>query len=100
MPPYPIHIPPHGKDWKETYAAQHGFYGSMMNTLGTCVGTCGMIPCCPFPNPFKNVNQGSVGLISRFGLFYKVSCCLSLCRLCADLVEGCRPWSSQGQRVL
>jgi len=50
---------------------EHGFYGSMMNALGSCVGTLGMIPCCPLPNPFKNVQQGSVGLISRFGQFYK-----------------------------
>lgn len=50
---------------------EHGFYGSMMNGLGSCVGTLGMIPCCPFPNPFKNIDQGSVGLVSRFGQFYK-----------------------------
>jgi erythrocyte band 7 integral membrane protein len=36
----------------------HGFYGSMMQTLGSCVGFCGAIPCCPFPNPFKEVHQG------------------------------------------
>lgn len=28
-------------------------------------------PCCPLPNPFKSVKQGSVGLVSRFGQFYK-----------------------------
>jgi len=78
----------------------HGFYGSMMQSLGSCVGFCGAIPCCPFPNPFKEVRQGqfswidsppsihhfcsvpslivlflfltgSVGLVSRFGQFYK-----------------------------
>ncbi|WVQ93925.1 hypothetical protein IAU59_001003 [Kwoniella sp. CBS 9459] len=54
-----------------TGSIQHGFYGSMMNALGACVGNCGMIPCCPFPNPFKEVTQGSVGLVSRFGQFYK-----------------------------
>jgi len=54
-----------------TGSVTHGFYGSMMNGLGACIGTIGMIPCCPFPNPFKNVDQGSVGLISRFGQFYK-----------------------------
>jgi len=32
---------------------------------------CGAVPCCPFPNPFKNVQQGSVGLVTRFGQFYK-----------------------------
>jgi regulator of protease activity HflC (stomatin/prohibitin superfamily) len=31
-----------------------------------------MIPCCCIcPNPYKRVEQGSVGLISRFGQFYK-----------------------------
>lgn len=54
-----------------TGSIEHGFYGSMMNGLGACIGTIGMIPCCPFPNPFKNVDQGSVGLVSRFGQFYK-----------------------------
>jgi erythrocyte band 7 integral membrane protein len=66
----------------------HGFYGSMMQTLGTCIGFCGAIPCCPLPNPFKEVHQGrslyttvpffylstftgSVGLVSRFGQFYQ-----------------------------
>ncbi|KAJ7617312.1 hypothetical protein FB45DRAFT_841154 [Roridomyces roridus] len=49
----------------------HGLYGSLLQTLGTCVGICGMVPCCPFPNPFRRVHQGSVGLVSRFGQFYK-----------------------------
>lgn len=49
----------------------HGIYGSMMQALGVCVGFCGAIPCCPFPNPFRNIQQGSVGLVTRFGQFYK-----------------------------
>ncbi|THH13286.1 hypothetical protein EW146_g6919 [Bondarzewia mesenterica] len=49
----------------------HGVYGSLLQVLGSCVGCCGAIPCCPFPNPFREVNQGSVGLVSRFGKFYK-----------------------------
>ncbi|KAI0307223.1 hypothetical protein B0F90DRAFT_1852581 [Multifurca ochricompacta] len=49
----------------------HGIYGSMMQTLGTCIGFFGAVPCCPCPNPFKEVRQGSVGLVSRFGQFYK-----------------------------
>ncbi|KAJ7690379.1 hypothetical protein B0H17DRAFT_1065078 [Mycena rosella] len=32
--------------------------------LGSIVGVCGMVPCCPFPNP-------SARLVSRFGQFYK-----------------------------
>ncbi|WVQ82948.1 hypothetical protein IAT38_005084 [Cryptococcus sp. DSM 104549] len=54
-----------------TGGIQHGFYGSMLNGLGACIGNIGMIPCCPCPNPFKEVGQGSVGLVSRFGKFYK-----------------------------
>jgi len=43
----------------------------MMHCLGSCVGFLGSIPCCPCPNPFKSVQQGSVGLVQRFGQFYK-----------------------------
>ncbi|KAJ7715020.1 hypothetical protein DFH07DRAFT_368968 [Mycena maculata] len=49
----------------------HGLYGSLLQGLGSVVGVCGMVPCCPFPNPFREVQQGSVGLVSRFGQFYK-----------------------------
>ncbi|KAF7352177.1 hypothetical protein MVEN_01180900 [Mycena venus] len=49
----------------------HGLYGSLMHGLGVITGLCGMIPCCPCPNPFREVQQGSVGLVSRFGQFYK-----------------------------
>ncbi|CAK9783542.1 unnamed protein product [Cutaneotrichosporon oleaginosum] len=50
---------------------QHGFYGNMLSSLGSCIGMLGQFPCCPLPNPYKEVHQGSVGLISRFGQFYK-----------------------------
>ncbi|KAF9450145.1 hypothetical protein P691DRAFT_798507 [Macrolepiota fuliginosa MF-IS2] len=49
----------------------HGLYGSLLQGLGSIVGLCGAVPCCPFPNPFREVHQGSVGLVSRFGQFYK-----------------------------
>lgn len=66
----------------------HGIYGSFLQGLGTVVGFFGAVPCCPFPNPFRNVQQGreyftfrptivshtapgSVGLVTRFGQFYK-----------------------------
>ncbi|KAG8798641.1 hypothetical protein FRC16_006827 [Serendipita sp. 398] len=49
----------------------HGLYGSCLNALGSCIGAIGAIPCCPCPNPFHEVVQGSVGLVSRFGHFYK-----------------------------
>jgi regulator of protease activity HflC (stomatin/prohibitin superfamily) len=52
--------------------AEHGAYGSMINCLGSFAGTLGSIPCCfCCPNPYRSVQQGSVGLVSRFGQFYK-----------------------------
>lgn len=39
--------------------------------LGAVIGLFGAIPCCPCPNPFQEVQQGSVGLVTRFGQFYK-----------------------------
>jgi hypothetical protein len=33
-------------------------YGSLLQGLGSVVELCGAIPCCPFPNPFRNVQQG------------------------------------------
>lgn len=72
--------PPRRQDLQPSYAqvikpdAQeleaHGWYGSMINTLGNCIGTLGAIPgcfCCP--NPYKSVNQGNVGLVTKFGRF-------------------------------
>jgi len=50
----------------------HTFYGGMLNFLGAFCGFIGSIPICPcFPNPYKKVEQGYVGLISQFGKFYK-----------------------------
>ena len=43
-----------------------------VNSLGACIGSLGAIPlcfCCP--NPYKNVHQGNVGLVTKFGRFYK-----------------------------
>ncbi|CEL63913.1 Putative band 7 family protein R614 OS=Acanthamoeba polyphaga mimivirus GN=MIMI_R614 PE=3 SV=1 [Rhizoctonia solani AG-1 IB] len=50
---------------------EHGIYGSFINALGAVVGFFGAIPCCPCPNPFQEVQQGSVGLVTRFGQFYR-----------------------------
>ncbi|KAI8394294.1 uncharacterized protein BYT42DRAFT_554113 [Radiomyces spectabilis] len=51
---------------------KHGWYGTMMNCLGDIFGALGSIPCCVCcPNPYKPVGQGSVGLLTRFGKFYK-----------------------------
>jgi len=49
-----------------------GWYGSMINALGACIGTVGAVPCCIIcPNPYKSVRQGNVGLVTKFGKFYK-----------------------------
>ncbi|KAK4613834.1 hypothetical protein CLAFUW4_09296 [Fulvia fulva] len=72
--------PPRREDLQPSYAkaiepdtedaAQHGWYGSMINALGSCVGTLGAIPCCIIcPNPYKPVAQGNVGLVTKFGRF-------------------------------
>ncbi|KAF2158034.1 membrane protease subunit, stomatin/prohibitin like protein [Myriangium duriaei CBS 260.36] len=72
--------PPRREDLQPSYAqvikpdtqdaSNHGWYGSMINTLGSLVGTCGAIPCCVIcPNPYKPVTQGNVGLVTKFGRF-------------------------------
>jgi len=72
--------PPRREDLQPSYAqvikpdtedaAQHGWYGSMINGLGSCLGTLGAIPCCIVcPNPYKPVAQGNVGLVTKFGRF-------------------------------
>ncbi|KAL4944487.1 hypothetical protein BDV06DRAFT_187165 [Aspergillus oleicola] len=47
----------------------HGWYASFKHSIGECVGGLGIIPCCPCPNPFRPVQQGEVGLVTRFGRF-------------------------------
>lgn len=72
--------PPRREDLQPSYARviqpddadadTNGWYGGMINTLGTLIGTCGAIPCCVVcPNPYKPVNQGNVGLVTKFGRF-------------------------------
>lgn len=46
-----------------------GWYPKAKHALGECVGALGAIPCCLCPNPFKVVNQGNVGLVTKFGRF-------------------------------
>ena len=71
--------PPRSADLQPSYAqtihadshdSSQGWYGSMINTLGSFVGTCGAVPCCICcPNPYRPVDQGNVGLVTRFGRF-------------------------------
>lgn len=45
---------------------------SPVNGIGAIIGTMGAIPCCICcPNPYKSVQQGNVGLVTKFGRFYK-----------------------------
>ncbi|RYO85910.1 hypothetical protein DL766_003958 [Monosporascus sp. MC13-8B] len=70
---------PRQEDLQQSYASivdtdadAKGWYGMMINTLGACMGTLGAIPCVVCcPNPYKQVSQGNVGLVSKFGKFYK-----------------------------
>jgi regulator of protease activity HflC (stomatin/prohibitin superfamily) len=72
--------PPKREDLQPSYAQMlgesdtgaHGWYGSMIDTLGSCLGTMGAVPCCICcPNPYKPVSQGNVGLVTKFGRFYR-----------------------------
>lgn len=73
--------PPRREDLQPSYAqtlagesdtGAHGWYGSMINGLGSCIGTMGAFPCCICcPNPYKPVSQGNVGLVTKFGRFYR-----------------------------
>ncbi|KAJ3181077.1 hypothetical protein HDU85_003782 [Gaertneriomyces sp. JEL0708] len=53
-------------------AEAHGVYADAISFLGSCIGFFGAIPCCfCCPNPYKEVKQGTVGLVCRFGRYYK-----------------------------
>ncbi|PGH15430.1 hypothetical protein AJ79_02406 [Helicocarpus griseus UAMH5409] len=50
--------------------AAHSWYAGLIHSLGECIGFLGAIPCCfCCPNPFKPIDQGEVGLVTRFGRF-------------------------------
>lgn len=65
------------EDFSTSYANEieipnNGLYGKLVHGVGALCGTIGLVPCCfCFPNPFKSVDQGNVGLVTRFGQFYK-----------------------------
>ncbi|EAS32498.3 stomatin family protein [Coccidioides immitis RS] len=51
-------------------AAGHGWYAALIHGLGEFLGCLGAIPCCLCcPNPFRPVDQGQVGLVTKFGRF-------------------------------
>ncbi|KAL6449763.1 hypothetical protein SBY92_000664 [Candida maltosa Xu316] len=43
-----------------------GGYQKFIASLGRCFGTCGLF-CCLCENPYKEVDQGEVGLVQTFG---------------------------------
>ncbi|KAI7894883.1 uncharacterized protein EV154DRAFT_497296 [Mucor mucedo] len=50
----------------------HGFYETMMTCIGNTIGFAGSFPCIVCcPNPYHKVQQGNVGLVEKFGKFYK-----------------------------
>ena len=71
--------PARQEDLQQSYASvvdgnanPKGWYGSMVNAIGAVIGTLGAVPCCICcPNPYKQVHQGNVGLVTKFGKFYK-----------------------------
>ncbi|KAJ2549397.1 hypothetical protein EV175_004466 [Coemansia sp. RSA 1933] len=48
-------------------------YDRMMTSLGNFFGSFGQLPFCCCANPYTNVPQGYVGLVSRFGRYYKTA---------------------------
>lgn len=52
-----------------------GLYGSILQCFGSCFGGLGTIlPCCCCCfSPFRQVEQGNVGMVTRFGKFYKIA---------------------------
>ncbi|KAJ9052393.1 hypothetical protein DSO57_1034603 [Entomophthora muscae] len=59
---------------ERTYDPTTSSYETVMTGLGNCLGMLGAIPmCCCFPNPYRSVDQGKVGLITRFGRYLKTT---------------------------
>ncbi|KAL3897925.1 MAG: hypothetical protein SGCHY_003085 [Lobulomycetales sp.] len=64
---------------RETFAheipvptAENKLYESCVSCFGACFGFLSVISCsCCCPNPYQTVHQGSVGLVSKFGKYYK-----------------------------
>ncbi|KAJ1728181.1 hypothetical protein LPJ61_004174 [Coemansia biformis] len=58
----------------ELPVATSNAYDRLMNLFGNCLGAIGQFPCCfCFPNPYKEVNQGEIAMVSRFGRYYKTA---------------------------
>ncbi|KAJ1917819.1 hypothetical protein IWQ60_007666 [Tieghemiomyces parasiticus] len=47
-------------------------YELIVNFVGLFFGNTGLFPCCICcPNPYVSIEQGTVGMVSRFGKYYK-----------------------------
>jgi erythrocyte band 7 integral membrane protein len=51
--------------------SSHYIYEGMIRCLGAVLGCIGSIPCFYCCNPFQTVDQGYVGMMTRFGKYYK-----------------------------
>lgn len=49
-----------------------GTYQSLVNSFGSFFGVLGMMPCCCCSNPYHDVQQGQVGLVTKFGELARV----------------------------
>jgi regulator of protease activity HflC (stomatin/prohibitin superfamily) len=59
--------------YSKVYETQpEGFYQSWVNSIGNLFGSLGIIPCCCCQNPYHDVKQGNVGLITKFGELARV----------------------------
>jgi len=59
---------------QEQHRTEGNCYTGMMTCLGACIGGIGTVPilgAC-FPNPYKSVRQGHVGLVSEYGRFTRM----------------------------
>lgn len=70
-----VNAPP--KDIKMSYRKVYdtqpeGTYQSFVQACGSVFGRIGLVPCCPCQNPYKNVDQGYVGLVTKFGELARV----------------------------
>ncbi|KAI9203685.1 uncharacterized protein BJ171DRAFT_425207 [Polychytrium aggregatum] len=74
----------------ELNPVEHECYEFMLVCLGSLIGILGSVPCCICcPNPFKTISQGQVGLISKFGKFYRsVDPGLYRLNLCTETIRS------------
>ncbi|EPZ34841.1 Band 7 protein domain-containing protein [Rozella allomycis CSF55] len=61
------------RDISDTPPSSHALYENVKTWYGNLKGFFGAyIPCCCCSNPMKTITQGNVGLVSKFGVVYKI----------------------------